>query len=114
MKVRDYTATEAIRPFDSLESALEFMVLLEEVIGEASMELRSMLETPNGVRCRMGLDLAVYKLQKLSASVQGSRRLLNDLLMIRRVLAAQPMVEEKAQSPFEVSEAVIGGPARSR
>src|ERR1700761_965703 len=109
--LRESVPTETIRPFNSLESALEFMVLLEDVIGEVSLELQSLREAPAGDRCRMGLDLAIYKIQQLSVNVKSSRRILNDLLTIRRVLAAQPVTPANSQSSFIVSEVVTSSPA---
>ncbi len=114
MTILQSVPPDVIHPFDSLESALEFMVLLEEVIGDVSLELRSLLATPNGGRCRMGLDLAIYKIQQLSANVQSSRRILNDLLMIRRVLAAQPVAPASAEPSCDASEVTMGGAARPR
>lgn len=75
-----------IRPFQSIESALEFMVLLESVIEEASVELRQRLPSPQDQRYREGISLALYKVQQLSEHVQKSRRILNDLRLIRALL----------------------------
>ena len=74
------------RPFDSIESALEFMTLLEAVVSEASDEVREKLDAAKTERYSNGLHLALYKLSQLSSHVHKSRRILNDLTLIRGVL----------------------------
>jgi len=76
------------RPFESIESALEFMGLLETELVEASGELREMTKEDGGERVGEALNLALYKMHQLSSQVQKSRRLLNDLRMIRNVLVS--------------------------
>jgi hypothetical protein len=80
------TPNEVTRPFDSIDSALEFMVLLERVIAEVSVELQAKLENSTTERYQNGLRLASYKVHQLSSHVQKSRRLLNDLTLLRSVL----------------------------
>lgn len=75
-----------MRPFESIASSLEFMVLLESVIKEASADLRERLPGAEDKRYRDGITLALYKIQQLSDHVQKSRRILNDLSMIRALL----------------------------
>ena len=77
---------EVVRPFESIESALEFMVLLEAVIEEAAEELQGTLEKATTERYGNGVRLALYKIGQLSSHVQKSRRILNDLTLIRSVL----------------------------
>ena len=78
-----------VRPFESIESALEFMALLEGVIHDASSELRGELSSAETERYKNGLNLALYKIEQLAGHVQKSRRLLNDLSLIRGVLTAE-------------------------
>jgi hypothetical protein len=76
-------------PFASIESAHEFMVLLEKSIGEAIEEVRDDLAEANTAqreRRAEALSLAVYKMDQLSMHVKKSRRILNDLRTIRRLL----------------------------
>jgi hypothetical protein len=80
--------SELARPFETIESALEFMVLLEGVIADVSADLQSRLQLVTIGRQKNGLDLASYKLHQLSTHVQKSRRILNDLALIKRVLIA--------------------------
>jgi hypothetical protein len=77
---------EVIRPFESIESAQEFMALLEETIAEAAGELEQMLGSAEGERQAEALNLALYKMKQLSAHAHKSRRILNDLRLIRGVL----------------------------
>lgn len=75
-----------LRPFESIESSLEFMILLESVVQEASAELRELLPSAEDKRYRDGITLALFKTQLLAEHVQKSRRILNDLSLIRGLL----------------------------
>jgi hypothetical protein len=77
---------EAARPFESIESALEFMILLAEAIDEASGQLQEMQQNCSGDRQTEALGLALYKMRQLSIYTQKSRRILNDLGLIRGLL----------------------------
>ena len=90
------------RPFESIESALEFMGLLEIELGEASGELREMTKEDGGERFEEALNLALYKMHQLSSQVQKSRRLLNDLRMIRNVLVNAPSGKITNLPPREI------------
>jgi hypothetical protein len=90
------------RPFESIESALEFMGLLELELGEASGELREMTKEDGGERFEEALNLALYKMHQLSSQVQKSRRLLNDLRMIRNVLLSDPSGKITNLPPREI------------
>lgn len=87
---------ELVGPFDSIESALEFMVVLEKVISDASEELREKLDTAATERYTNGLNLALYKMKQLSSHVQKSRRILNDLTLIRSVLVGDGIAKSEA------------------
>ncbi|MGA2182610.1 MAG: hypothetical protein ABSH47_06230 [Bryobacteraceae bacterium] len=84
---------EVARPFESIESALEFMVLLEEEIAGASGELHEMLDGASNRRQAEALNLALYKMHQLSFHTQKSRRILNDLRLIRTVLVGDGLRE---------------------
>jgi hypothetical protein len=77
------------RPFDSIESALEFMELLEQTIEEATGELEDLKRNTTTERSASGLSLAVYKIKQLGFHVQKSRRILNDLALIRGALTGE-------------------------
>lgn len=88
--------TEQLRhPFDSIESAQEFMVLLEDSIGEAVEDVCRKLEKMSAQEQRraQALQLAHYKLGQLSSHVRKSRRILNDLRIIRKLLVNENAVE---------------------
>jgi hypothetical protein len=84
---------EVTRPFESIESALEFMVLLEEEIAGASRELHEMLDETSHRRHAEALNLALYKMHQLTFHTQKSRRILNDLRLIRTVLVGEGLRE---------------------
>ena len=80
---------EQIRPFESIESAYEFVALLEESVEDALRDVTQharAAEADEDTRRAEALRLAVYKLGQLSAHMHKSRRLLNDLRSIRRLL----------------------------
>ena len=84
--------TSVVSPFESIESAHEFIVLLEESIGEALGEVHDDLKQAalkSDERRAHALQLAIYKMGLLNSHVQKSRRLLNDLRTIRRLLFAE-------------------------
>jgi hypothetical protein len=84
------------RPFESIESALEFMVLLEGEIADASRELHEMLDGATNRRQAEALNLALYKMHQLNFHTQKSRRILNDLRLIRTVLVGEGLREAVA------------------
>jgi hypothetical protein len=80
---------ESTKPFDSIENAHEFVALLEESIQEAVDDIRDHLrqaEAGHAERRVHALNLALYKLTQLAAQMHKSRRALNDLRSIRRLL----------------------------
>ena len=84
---------EVTRPFESIESTLEFMVLLEEEIAAASGELHELLDGASHRRQAEALNLALYKMHQLNFHTQKSRRILNDLRLIRTVLVGDGLRE---------------------
>ncbi len=80
---------EPAGPFDSIESAREFVDLLGESIEDAVLEVKAHIETAKGEkdeRRAEALTLAMYKMSQLSTHMHKSRRILNDLRTIRRLL----------------------------
>jgi hypothetical protein len=76
-------------PFESIEGALEYVDLLLEAVQEAQQQVEgeiALAASPQAARRKQALQLASYKLDKLSAHVTGSRRALNDLRTLRRLL----------------------------
>lgn len=89
-------------PFDSIESAQDFMGLLSEAIEDAIRDVAEDRETgqKEGQERRVeALNLALYKLKTLKDQVEKSRRILKDLHSIRRILVGErPDVEEEDDS----------------
>jgi hypothetical protein len=77
-------------PFDSIEGALEYVSLLAESVQEArediAAELAEARADPEARRRADALQLVAYKLERLSEHARSSRRLLNDLRTLRRLL----------------------------
>jgi predicted nuclease of restriction endonuclease-like RecB superfamily len=88
------------RPFESIESAHEFIALLEESIKEAVADvqehLRQAQSENSDERQIRALNLALYKLSLLSSQMHKSRRALNDLRTIRRLLFTERDSQESA------------------
>jgi len=81
---------EAIeQPFDSIESAHEFMNILAATTLEVMADLKRDREAAirdGELRRAQAIDLAMYKLKMLRSHVHRSRRMLNDLRIIRRLI----------------------------
>ena len=78
--------------FDTIESAQDFIRVLGETITEARQEievdLARELQSPPSRRTR-ALQIAAYNLEKLEKQMTRSRRVLNDLRSLRRLLFAE-------------------------
>jgi hypothetical protein len=84
-------------PFDSIESAQDFMNILAETILDAMKDLnyQQRLAVREGQERRArALDLALYKAKTLSCHVHRSRRALNDLRMLKRLILNERMTVE--------------------
>ncbi len=83
-------------PFDSIESTYDFFRILSEAVAEAKRELQGQIERESSSRSSRRLDalrVASYSVEKLELHVNHSRRILNDLRSLRRLL-----FEERAAS----------------
>ncbi len=79
-------------PFDTIESAQDFIRVLAETVAEAKLEVESDLARESGSepqRRQDALRIAVYNLSKLEQHMASSRRILNDLRTLRRLLFAE-------------------------
>ena len=84
-------------PFDSIESAHDFMNILAETVLEAMKDLhRDHMAAiqENQERTAKALELALYKTRMLNCYVTKSRRTLNDLRIIRRLILNERMTPE--------------------
>lgn len=86
------------QPFDSIESAFDFVRILSSAAADAKRDLEEDIQREGKPSRRLeALRLAFYNVDKLEFHVNRSRRILNDLRSLRRLL-----FEERA-----VAKAVI-------
>lgn len=82
-------AEEIESPFESIESAHEYMNMLATTVLETMGELKRDQELAlreGEQRKAQAIGLAMYKLKMLGCYVHKSRRTLNDLRMLRRLI----------------------------
>ncbi len=82
----------ATTPFDSIEGAREYVGLLAAAIAEAEASIQediALAREEAASRRADALRVVAFKLQKLQAHITSSRRLLNDLRSLRRLLLAE-------------------------
>ena len=76
-------------PFDSIEGAHEYVGMLAEAIAEAEAAIQEDIGDARGqgaARRVEALHIVAFKLEKLRGHITSSRRLLNDLRTLRRLL----------------------------
>ena len=84
-------------PFDSIESAQDFMNVLAQTILDAMNDLNDQREQAvreGQERRARALELAMYKAKTLSCYVHKSRRALNDLRMLKRLILNERLTVE--------------------
>jgi hypothetical protein len=99
--------SQAETKFGSIEGAAEYLGLLLESVDEArgDLETETQLAAEVGAeRRQQAIQLATYKLSQLRTHLTTSRRLLNDLRTIRRLLFA----ERQAGPPASGREKALG------
>lgn len=80
-------------PFDSIESAHQFLELLGEAVEEARREVEEQIaqaNAPSAEQRKQMLQLVAYKLVRLNAHLTTSRHILGDLHSLRRSLLEEP------------------------
>lgn len=99
-------------PFESIESAQEYLRLLGEEVARVLDGVEVDREAASATTAGRRLDalrLVCYKLQRLEQHIQASGRILNDLRLLRRLFAREvgsaalsihrvPRVEEEPES----------------
>lgn len=76
-------------PFDNIESSHEYVRLLAEAVTLTLAEVESEIALAGSnipERRKEALRLVAFKLNKLSSHMKASRRILNDLRSLRRLL----------------------------
>ena len=79
-------------PFDSIEDSLEYIGLLREAIEtskRAVADQATAAQAEGAARRLEALQLVTYKLERLAWHIDGSRRILNDLRTLRRLLLGE-------------------------
>jgi hypothetical protein len=97
---------QAETPFDSIEGSHEYVALLAEALDEARRDVEAevaLAEREGAERRKQALLLVSYNLAKLNLHITTSRRILNDLRSLRRLLLA-----ERNPQPEEESRVVAG------
>ncbi|MEX2262822.1 MAG: hypothetical protein WD696_12780 [Bryobacteraceae bacterium] len=88
-------------PFDTIEGSYEYVDLLTEAVEETrkDIEAEMALAVSEGADRRLkALQLVSYNLLKLTSHVTTSRRILNDLRTLRRLLLAERQPNEEMAS----------------
>ncbi len=93
-------------PFDTIESAQDYMDLLIEAIEETRREVGSEIRLSGGADERrvQALQLVALNLNKLSCHTAKCRRILNDLRTLRRLL----LEERKPAGAAEPDNKAVG------
>ena len=84
-------------PFDNIENSHEYVSLLSQAIEEALADVEAdiALATADGAQRRKeALQLVRFNLTKLSGHMTSSRRVLNDLRTLRRLLLEERSMEQ--------------------
>ena len=79
-------------PFDDIEGSHEYVRMLAEAVDEARRDVEADIaaaEHEGADRRKEALLLVSYNLAKLNLHITGSRRILNDLRTLRRLLLAE-------------------------
>ena len=79
-------------PFDNIEGSAEYVALLAEALEEARRDVEAEVaaaDRDGADRRKQALLLVSYNLAKLNLHITTSRRILNDLRSLRRLLLAE-------------------------
>jgi len=94
-------------PFDSIEGSHEYVAMLAEAVDEARRDVEADIaaaEREGADRRKKALLLVSYNLAKLNLHITTSRRILNDLRSLRRLLLSErgtPAESERAPTAGE-------------
>ena len=104
---------EAETPFDSIEGSHEYVAMLAESLSEARRDVEAEVaaaERDGAERRKQALLLVAYNLAKLHLHITTSRRILNDLRSLRRLLLAERGLTSTDEGQDEVPTAEGGSP----
>jgi len=85
-------------PFDSIEGAHQYIELLLEAIEQAQRDVEADIRKAAKIRARRqeeALLLVAHNLNRLSFHISRSRRLLNDLRTLRRLLLEERVSDKE-------------------
>lgn len=97
---------KAETPFDSIEGSHEYVAMLAEAVDEARRDVEAEVaaaEHDRADRRKEALLLVSYNLAKLNLHITTTRRILNDLRSLRRLLLAErgvPATDEESEVSF--------------
>ena len=101
------------QPFESIESAYDFFRLLSEAVAEAKQDIEGQIQgqmqresSSKSSRRLDALRVVYYSVEKLEFHTNCSRRILNDLRSLRRLL-----FEERAASKAAIAAKPVAPPA---
>ena len=86
-------------PFDSIESSHQYIAMLADAIAEARADVESDIASAHADhahRRKEALQLVSFNLTKLNAHITTSRRILNDLRTLRRLLLEERVMVHRA------------------
>ena len=87
-------------PFDNIEGSHDYVSLLAEAVQQAVVDVESDIATADAdaaARRKQALQLVHYNLKRLEAHVTSSRRILNDLRTLRRLLLEERTLDTVVQ-----------------
>ena len=100
--------------FETLESAHDFVALLAETVAEAKRELERDVQREAVPSRRLdALRIAAYNVDKLELHLKQSRRILNDLRTVRRLLFEERDSRNK-RHPVEAPDLPPSSPLPSK
>ena len=88
--------------FDSIESAHEFVALLAETVRQAKQDVEADVQREASAGSPRHLDAlrtALYSMEKLEQHMNKSRRILNDLRSLRRLLFEERASKQQPLTP---------------
>jgi hypothetical protein len=103
---------QAETPFDNIEGSHEYVALLAEALDEARSEVDAEVaaaERDGADRRKEALLLVSFNLAKLNLHITTSRRILNDLRTLRRLLLAERGLPGGERAPGGERTQAVGG-----